>query len=63
MKATFRNPAAREAAWGRYYRRKGLAPIRKHPRCMPNVYRIANYLRRKAEHEAEKIVCSEIVKF
>lgn len=63
MNASFRNPGAREAAWGRYYRKKGLAPIQKHPRCMSNCFRVANYLQRKARHEAGLLVSAEVVKF
>lgn len=63
MSASFRDPGAREAAWGRYYRKKGLAPSHKHPRCMSNLYRIANYLQRRAQHEAALIVSSSTVKF
>lgn len=61
--ATFRNPGAREAAWGKYYRKKGLALCRKHPRSMSNTYRIANYLQRRARHEAALVVTTQLVTF
>lgn len=59
----FRDPAARDAAWGRYYRKRGLAPIRRTPVGMSNAYRIANYIQRRARHEAALVVTSALIKF
>ena len=59
----FRDPAARDAAWGRYYRKHGLSPIRRAPVAMPNVFRIANYYQRRARHEAAQLVTSTLIKF
>lgn len=45
---TFRNPAARDAAWGRYYRKRGLAPVFHKPRSVSNPQRMAVYASRRA---------------
>ena len=45
---TFRNPVARDAAWGRYYRKRGLAPCKRDTRPTPNPIRRAVYETRRA---------------
>lgn len=44
----FRDPAARDAAWGRYYARRGLAPLLRKPRSRSNNERLAVYAVRRA---------------
>lgn len=50
----FRDPAARDAAWGRYYRKRGLSAVEKagkHSRPIPNPVRRALYETRRALSE------------
>jgi hypothetical protein len=44
----FRDPAARDAAWGRYYRKRGLAPLMRKPQSRSNNQRLAVYAVRRA---------------
>lgn len=44
----FRDPAARDRAWARYYRSRGLAPCFRLVRPTPNPIRRAEYETRKA---------------
>lgn len=44
----FRDPAARDAAWGRFYARRGLAPLLHKPVSRSNPQRLATYAVRKA---------------
>jgi hypothetical protein len=46
--AQFRDPVARDRAYGRYYARHGLRPVTKDTRQTPNPLRLAEYQRRKA---------------
>ena len=44
---TFRNPAARDAAWGRYFAKRGLQPTTRDTRTRPNPVRLAEYHRKR----------------
>ena len=44
----FRDPVARDRAWARYYAQRGLRPMTRDIRQIPNPLRLANYAVRKA---------------
>lgn len=58
----FRNPAARDAAWGRYYAKRGLRPLMTEPRSMPVEFRLADYTVRKALHDARTMMSRALVR-
>lgn len=61
--ATFRDPAARDRAWARFYARAGLrVPATKECRSMPNAFRLANYRIRRANHDAAIALSQSLVK-
>lgn len=48
MGTRFRDQARRDAAWGRYYRKRGLAPVERGITPQPNPIRRAIYEVRRA---------------
>lgn len=48
MNAVFRDPIARDRAWARYYRSRGLAPCTQSIRVPSTAQRLAAYAVRKA---------------
>lgn len=52
----FRNPVQRDIAWGRYYAKRGLRPLITEPRSQPVEFRLADYIVRKAMHEARSML-------
>lgn len=62
--ATFRDPVARDRAWARYYSQRGLrGVVDRRIRSIPNPFRFANYLLRRAKHDAAVSVCERTVQF
>ena len=61
--ATVRDSVARDQAFGRYYGARGLRPVLREIRSMPNAFRIANYFIRAARHRAAVALSSTVVKF
>lgn len=56
---TFRDPAARDRAWARYYSRKGLrGVVTSSDRPVPNPLRTVRYTAARAYHEAERAIAA-----